>query len=53
MTEQGQGTRRIYRVDPRGIARMRAELDRFWEGALAAFADFADSELAHEKDIQR
>jgi hypothetical protein len=31
------GTRRIYRVDPQGVAAMRAELDRFWTQALATF----------------
>jgi len=44
VTEEAHGTRRIYRVDPRGIAHMRSELDRFWQGALAAFAATADSE---------
>ena len=54
VTEEAQGTRRIYRVDPRGIARMRSELDRFWQGALVAFATFADSEcLPNEKEPKR
>ena len=51
VTEEANGTRRIYRVDPRGIARMRGELDRFWQGALAAFAALADLEpIPDEKD---
>ena len=52
VTEQAQGTHRIYRVDPRGVARMRADLDRFWQGALAAFADFASRE-PHQGDTER
>ena len=36
------GTRRIYRVDPQGIAAMRAELDRFWAQALANFKDIVE-----------
>jgi DNA-binding transcriptional ArsR family regulator len=32
------GTRRIYRVNPDGLAGLRAELERFWERALAAYA---------------
>jgi DNA-binding transcriptional ArsR family regulator len=36
------GTRRIYRVDPNGIAAMRAELDRFWTQALANFKDIVE-----------
>jgi DNA-binding transcriptional ArsR family regulator len=31
------GTRRIYRVDPDGLALLRAELERFWGKALAAY----------------
>ncbi len=31
------GTRRIYRVDPDGLASLRAELDRFWGKALLAY----------------
>jgi DNA-binding transcriptional ArsR family regulator len=35
--EEQQGTRRIYRIDPGGLARLRAWLDRFWDTALDAF----------------
>jgi DNA-binding transcriptional ArsR family regulator len=31
------GTRRIYRVDPDGLVALRADLERFWGKALAAF----------------
>jgi DNA-binding transcriptional ArsR family regulator len=31
------GKRRIYRVDPEGLAALRAELDRFWSKTLAAY----------------
>ena len=31
------GTRRIYEVDPDGLAALRAELDRFWGQALANY----------------
>jgi DNA-binding transcriptional ArsR family regulator len=31
------GTRRIYRVDPDGLAGLRADLDRFWGKALATY----------------
>ncbi|MDU0312225.1 metalloregulator ArsR/SmtB family transcription factor [Phycicoccus sp. M110.8] len=39
---QPQGTRRIYRVDPAGLAALRAELDSFWGTALANFAQLAE-----------
>ena len=35
------GSRRLYRVDPQGVAGMRSYLDRFWTDALAAFEDAA------------
>ncbi len=44
VTEVAQGTRRIYRIDPRGIAAMREWLDAHWGNALDAFKAFADSE---------
>ena len=38
------GTRRIYQVDPDGVATMRAELDRFWNQALAAFKQVVEEQ---------
>jgi DNA-binding transcriptional ArsR family regulator len=35
--DRSVGTRRIYRVDPDGLATLRAELDRFWGKALAGY----------------
>src|SRR5262249_38238034 len=43
VTETAQGTRRIYRLDPRGIGAMRERLDRFWERTLQDFKAYADS----------
>jgi len=37
VTDQANGTRRVYRVDPSGLGQMRAWLDQFWEAALLAF----------------
>lgn len=31
------GNRRVYRVDPDALARLRGQLDQFWEKALAAY----------------
>jgi DNA-binding transcriptional ArsR family regulator len=31
------GKQRVYRVDPDGLAALRAELDRFWSKTLAAY----------------
>jgi DNA-binding transcriptional ArsR family regulator len=35
--DQPAGTRRIYRVEPDGLAALRADLERFWGKALAAY----------------
>jgi DNA-binding transcriptional ArsR family regulator len=35
--DQAVGNRRIYRVDPDGLAAVRDQLDRFWGRALASF----------------
>src|SRR3954451_3685452 len=35
--DQPAGNRRIYRVEPSGVAQLREELDHFWSNALAAF----------------
>jgi DNA-binding transcriptional ArsR family regulator len=39
-----EGTRRVYRIDPRGMEAMRAYLDRFWDRALAQFKAAAEQE---------
>jgi DNA-binding transcriptional ArsR family regulator len=36
------GTRRIYQVDPTGVAALREHLDRFWNRSLAAFKAVAE-----------
>jgi hypothetical protein len=38
VVDRAQGTRRVYRVDPAGIAAIRSYLDQMWDTALAAFA---------------
>ncbi len=48
VADQQEGTRRIYRIDPRGIAVMRAYLDKVWDQALAAFKAEAEAEEEDE-----
>jgi DNA-binding transcriptional ArsR family regulator len=43
VTETAEGTRRIYRLDPRGVGAIRGWLDQHWAGALNAFATYADA----------
>lgn len=35
--DEAVGTRRIYRIDPRGFASLREYFDTFWGDALEAF----------------
>ena len=42
VSERREGTRRIYGLDPRGVAELRAAFDVFWNDALAAFKDAAE-----------
>jgi DNA-binding transcriptional ArsR family regulator len=48
VTERKQGTRRIYRVEPKGLADLRAYFDSFWEQALAGFKAAAEREGRRE-----
>ena len=38
------GNRRIYQLDPEGIEALRAQLDRFWSKALAAYKAAAEQQ---------
>ncbi|SFP01010.1 Helix-turn-helix domain-containing protein [Amycolatopsis arida] len=41
---RSEGTRRVYQVDPEGLAALREELDGFWGKALANFKQIAEQE---------
>jgi DNA-binding transcriptional ArsR family regulator len=42
--DHAEGTRRIYRVNPDGLADLRAQLDRFWSQTLANFKPLVEEE---------
>jgi DNA-binding transcriptional ArsR family regulator len=42
VVDERDGSRRLYRVDPRGVEAMRAYFDSFWSDALAAFRQAAE-----------
>jgi len=44
VSETIDGARRVYRLDPRGIAAMRDWLDTHWSAAMDNFRTFADGE---------
>ena len=39
----------MYRVDPAGLAPVRAYLDRFWKQAMVAFAQYAEEQYAEDQ----
>jgi hypothetical protein len=54
VTDRAVGTRRVYRVDPAGVAAMREYLDQMWDTALGAFAAAVeDPEIKHSKGQER
>jgi DNA-binding transcriptional ArsR family regulator len=44
VVDRRSGTRRVYQLNPDGLAALRDYLDRFWDQALAAFKSAAESE---------
>ncbi len=50
---RAEGTKRLYAVDPRGLASIRAWLDGFWDEALAAFQEAAEREATEERVKRR
>ncbi len=48
VTDRAEGTRRVYYIDPNGLAALRAWLDQFWDKALSAFQ--AEAEKSFEKE---
>ena len=42
VVDRRAGNRRIYQVDPSGIGALRAELDRFWNQALANYKEIVE-----------
>ena len=49
VTERQNGTRRLYRVDPDGLAEVREYLEGFWEETLANFKTAAEQEERRKK----
>ena len=49
VTDRAEGTRRVYYIDPKGLAVLRAWLDQFWDQALIAFQAEAEKSFDREK----
>ena len=48
VVDEANGTRRLYRLDPRGLGALRAYVDRFWTHALAAFKEAVENPSTEE-----
>src|SRR4051812_37411635 len=44
VSDRKQGTRRLYHLDPAGIAALQDYFEHFWTQALAAFKDAVEKE---------
>jgi DNA-binding transcriptional ArsR family regulator len=44
VAERVAGTRRIYRLNPAGVAALRDQLDTYWNRALAGYQDVVEPE---------
>ncbi|MEU5374059.1 ArsR/SmtB family transcription factor [Streptomyces sp. NPDC003631] len=42
VSERADGTRRIYRLNPAGVAALRDQLETFWNRALAGYQDVVE-----------
>ena len=49
VTDHKAGTRRLYRLDPEGVKRLRAHFDQMWTMALGSFQQFAEKPPSGEK----
>jgi DNA-binding transcriptional ArsR family regulator len=49
VVETAVGTRRIYRVNPSGLAALRADLDRFWGLALGSYKSIVEETVEEDQ----
>jgi DNA-binding transcriptional ArsR family regulator len=49
VSDQAEGARRIYRIDPNGLAAIRGWLDQFWTAML----DSSAAEIERTEKVQR
>ena len=49
VSEEAVGTRRIYRLEPAGVAALRDQLDDFWDRALGGFRNVVEGSRRRKK----
>ena len=50
--DKRDGTRRLYQLDPEGVARLRAHFDQMWTNALSAFQTAAEQPSTGAKHVK-
>jgi DNA-binding transcriptional ArsR family regulator len=50
VADTAEGTRRVYRIDPRGIGAIREWIDRHWRESLHQFRELADRDADDAAD---
>ena len=50
VADHAEGTRRVYSIDPEGLAAVRRWLDGLWDDALTAFAAQAEAEAKRTEE---
>jgi DNA-binding transcriptional ArsR family regulator len=53
VTGSKAGTRRYYRLNPEGVARLRAHFDQMWTKAMSAFQSAAEKPPAEKPSTQK
>ena len=51
--DRAEGTRRVYFIDPHGLAALRRYIDQFWDEALAAFQMEVERGASEQKDTPK
>ena len=49
VTDRAVGTRRIYRLDLNGVGALRADLEQYWNQALAAYKAIVEQPTEEER----
>jgi DNA-binding transcriptional ArsR family regulator len=53
VTDEPDGARRVYYIDPHGLAQLRIWLDQFWDEALSAFQTEISQRAVDSEDRDR
>ena len=53
VAERVAGTRRIYRLNPAGVAALRDQLDTYWNRALSGYQEAVEAENPTDPDQER